>query len=678
MNIWSGAGGLASALTNPTEFAKKKGKLKNSYPVRFDGAVYDDAERAYQKLKIGIDSEDDKLMARIISAKLQQHRRLYDEITQKGGETFLETCSHFTGAQTERFRSWEGVGTKSRFIRNLIAGYKQAYYEINVIREEGKTESVEAFHYLSAEKKEEVAEAYESVIVNGNQVAAAGPKKPILTPEQLEFYTQRVREIGYVFKTPPYQHQLKAFVDSCDAEEFAYFMEMGTGKTKVLIDVFCYLFNKGLINAVLVFGNKGSYRNWVTNEIPIHMPDYIERFVTYWDPGAKKDLLASYEKLYDREFQGLRIFVMNIEALSYKRSREVAMRFVRIFSCFVAIDESTTIKNQSAERTKAAVKLGEGADYRRIATGSPVTKSPMDLYSQCEFLSPTILGQSSYYSFRAAYADLEDAKMRQGKKLVTYKTVVGYKNLDRLNKVLGKFSYRVLKEDCLDLPPKVYETWDVELTDEQWTLYRQLVKKSIAELSDSATVSTPLVITKLLRLHQLVCGHLVDDDKNVHYIANNRITDLQAILDESGEKNLIWATYVKDIEAIRDALREGYDDASIATYYGATSNDARQDAVKRFQEGNLRFLVGNPRVGGYGITLTAAQTVVYYSNSYDLEIRLQSEDRPHRAGLDHSVTYIDMIARGTVDEKITTSLRDKRNLAAEILGDPMNFLNWLE
>lgn len=500
----------------------------------------------------------------------------------------------------------------------------------------------------------------------------ASNHRNLLTGDALK---SAIRECGFHFATQPYAHQLEAFMLSRDREAYGLFMEMGTGKSKVAVDTAAYLYDGGKIDGFLVFGNKGSYRNWVTEHVPIHMPKHVRYFMTYWDPGAKGDLLASYDELYSRD-TALKIFVMNIEALSYARGMEAARNFARTFNLLIVIDESTVIKNQSAKRTKNAVQLGQYARYKRIMTGSPVTRSPMDLFTQCEFLGPDILGFSNIFAFRNHFADLEQRK-RYGQKK-QYKVITGYKHLDELQAILKKISYRIRKDECLDLPPKNYETYDVELTDQQREVYRDLLKRSFAELESGELITAPIIITKLLRLHQVVCGTVRTDDGTDVELEDNRLEAAMDVLAETDGKVIIWATYRRDVERLHKAIAAEYGDASVRTYYGATSADDRVEAIQSLSsDDEMRFIVGNPRVGGYGTTMVAAHTMVYYSNSYDLEVRLQSEDRIHRIGQNHNCTYIDLVARGTVDEKIFKALRDKRNLAAEVLGDPIAFRDWL-
>ena len=475
----------------------------------------------------------------------------------------------------------------------------------------------------------------------------------------------------YKFKTEPYAHQLKALGASHNKENFALFMEMGTGKSKVLVDNIAMLYDKGKINAALIVAPKGVYRNWERQEIPIHMPDHIVHNVVTWSPVTTKKQQKENLKLFKHGEQ-LTIFLMNIEAFSTKKGLDIAQRFLLAHQTLMAIDESTTIKSPTARRTKNVLKLRNYAKYRRILTGSPVTKSPLDLYTQCYFLDPYYLDFTSYYTFRNRYASMVDRNVGSH----SFKLVTGYVRLDELNSKLNNFSYRVLKEDCLDLPDKVYMKRFVAMTPEQTKLYEEMKKHALAEL-DGKMTSAASALAQMVRLHQITCGHLATDDGEVTQIKNNRINELLDVIEEANGKVIIWAIYRHDIKQIESALAEKYGKDSVKSFYGDTADSDRQDIVNAFQdrESNLRFFVGNPRTGGYGLTLTASHTVVYYSNSYDLEIRLQSEDRAHRIGQKEKVTYVDLISEKTVDEFIVKNLRAKINLATKVLGEDLK--KWL-
>jgi SNF2 family DNA or RNA helicase len=474
--------------------------------------------------------------------------------------------------------------------------------------------------------------------------------------------------MNYKFKSKPFAHQSKALEKSWDKEVFAYFMEMGTGKSKVLIDNIAMLYNAGKINGALIIAPKGVYKNWFDSEIPTHMPDYIEKKMGIWKTNPNDKGL---EPLFKTGAE-LHILIMNVEAFSTKKGILFAQKFLSCHTNLIGIDESTTIKNPSAKRTKSILALAKYGKYRRILTGSPVTKSPLDLYSQCEFLDETLLDHPSYYSFRARYAWMKSINV-SGRQV---NIVTGYRNLGELSEKITKFSDRVLKDDCLDLPSKTFTKRIIELTDEQQKVYKQMKQEAIAYLNGKV-VSSATVITQLMRLHQITCGHFTSNDGSTQEIKNNRIDELMDILEEMEGKAVIWAHYRYDIKRIVEAISKKYGENSVVTYYGDTTTDDRQLAIKKIQDKDspVRFIVGTPQTGGYGITLTEASTMIYYSNGYDLEKRQQSEARIDRIGQKRPMTYIDIIAEGTVDEKIVQSLRKKVNIATEIMGEELK--NWI-
>jgi len=472
--------------------------------------------------------------------------------------------------------------------------------------------------------------------------------------------------MNYKFKTKPYAHQLKALEMSHNKEVFAYFMEMGTGKSKVLLDNISMLYDKGKINGALIIAPKGVYKNWFDSEIPTHLVDHIQKKVVLWQAMINQKQQQKLDTLFKSEVD-LHILIMNVEAFSTKKGLDFARKFLSCHNTLVAVDESTTIKNPGAKRTKNILSLSRLSKYRRILTGSPVTKSPLDLYTQCLFLDEYLLDHSSYYSFRTRYAIMRTANFN-GRSV---QLVVGYHNLDELSGKLKSFSYRVLKDDCLDLPAKTFMKRVIQLTPEQKRIYQQMKAMALAEMNGKM-ITTVNVITQLMRLQQITCGHFKADDGSFQEIKNNRIEELLDLIQEIEGKAIIWAHWRHDIAIIVREITKLYP-GSVMTYYGDTTTEDRQKAIKEIQdpESKVRFLVGTPQTGGYGITLTGASTMIYYSNGYDLEKRQQSEARIDRIGQKKPMTYIDILAEDTIDEKIVKALRKKVNIATEVMGEEL-------
>jgi SNF2 family DNA or RNA helicase len=469
----------------------------------------------------------------------------------------------------------------------------------------------------------------------------------------------------YPFKNKPFVHQQAYLQRFWDSPVAALFADTGTGKSFMLINNASLLYDKGRINGLLIVAPKGVYRNWLKVEIPKHLPDHVVHRIAIWSPTPRKAEQQAMDSLFTVT-EDLKILIMNVEAFSTPKGTAYAKRFLLAHDGMMAIDESTTIKGHTAQRSKNAVKVGLGAKFRRIMTGSPVTKSPMDLYQQCEFLSPNCLNAHSYFAFQARYAVTVERQLASH----SFKQVVGYRRLDELKEKLDRFSFRVRKDECFDLPDKVFLKREVELTPEQRRAYDQMVLAALATF-DQGMSTTVNALTQIMRLQQIVCGHVTLDTGEVISLKSNRMDELLAAIEESDGKIIIWANFRHDIEAVKLALSKVYGMNAVATYFGDTAAEERSDIVDRFQDPNseLRFFVGQPRTGGYGLTLTEAHTMIYYSNSYDLEIRLQSEARIDRYGQKNKMTYIDLSSPNTVDEKIVDALQKKMDIANLILGE---------
>ena len=474
----------------------------------------------------------------------------------------------------------------------------------------------------------------------------------------------------YPFKTDPFEHQLKAWTLSKDKESFALFMEMGTGKSKVILDTAAYLYDNGKIDTLLIIAPKGAYRNWHINEIPSHLPEHVLYRYAIWSASPRKKEKKYLDDIV-RAGDELRIIIMNIEAFSSTRGTKWAFNLLNTCRAMMVVDESTTIKNPTAKRTKAIIKLGTLAKYRRILTGEPVTRDPLDLYSQCEFLDEYHLGFSSYYTFRNRYALM--INMNLGNR--SFKKVVGFQRTDELNDLLRKFSFRIKKDDCLDLPKKSYQYRHVDMTLEQEKAYKEMKELCITTTANTV-VTVPNKLSMLGKLHQIVCGHILDNHGQVNYLKNNRMTALLELTEEVDNKCIIWACYRADLRQIAKELKEKYGADKVVEYWGDTDDKEPKANIISFTKGDAKFFVANPATGGFGLNLQAANTVIYYSNSYNLEHRLQSEDRCHRIGQTRNVNYIDITTLKTVDNLIIKSLKGKKDIATQVMGD--QWKEWLQ
>jgi SNF2 family DNA or RNA helicase len=487
--------------------------------------------------------------------------------------------------------------------------------------------------------------------------------------------------LDYEYKTEPYKHQDKVFKLSRDLEDFAFLMGMGTGKSKVGLDSAAWLWARGKVNLLVIIAPNGVHRNWILREIPAHMPVWTKFQAAVWaSPSViKADERRKLDKL-SGVHPGLKIVAMNVEAFGQGMQGGAAKYLAKMINghrTMICIDESSKIKTPGVKRTTTLTTLGKRADYRRIMTGTLITNGPLDAFAQLGFLGAQHLGFDNFYSYKHYFAEWERKKSKnrnkQGK-LIEYEDLVCYRNLNELTEKINAVSYRVTKEECLDLPDKVYERRTVLLSQEQTKLYKDISKKSMYELAHGE-MTVANVLSKLLRLQQ-VLGGFVPAEEYKPAVAipgpNNRIQALLDVVEQSvpDGKIIIWARFRAEHAAIAEALRKEYGRKSVVEYHGGVDNHTREINVDRFQEDDTcQFFIGQPHSGGYGLTLTAAKTVIYYSNDFSLEARLQSEDRAHRIGQTAKVTYVDLEAEKTIDTKIITALRGKKNISDVILQD---------
>lgn len=468
----------------------------------------------------------------------------------------------------------------------------------------------------------------------------------------------------FEFITQPFVHQQEIWDRSKDEEYFAIFAEQGTGKTKMTIDTARWLYAKGEINGVLVLAPNGVHTNWVNNEIPVHA-SMEEATRLAWNGNMTK----TWERLFKSMLQMPQLVWLcaNIECTRSATARKILETFLSSRRCLMVVDESSKIKNPKTIQARQAIRLGEKAAFRRILTGTPITQGPLDLWSQVRFLSPCAWQYRSYTAFRSMFAI--DEQMTLGSR--SFRKTVGYRNLDRLAEELSGFSARVTKDECLDLPEKIYSQRYVELSPEQLRIYKSLRDTAAATLLEEekvqGTVSATSVLTVLLRLYQVVCGFVKTDDEAIRPIKNDREDALIDIIEDGSGKFVIWAYFRWNLMTIADRLRRKYGPESVVTYYGDTTGAERDEAINRFQnDPDCRFFLSN-QAGSMGLTLTAAATAIYYNNSYSLETRLQSEDRIHRIGQTKHPLYIDIVTPGTVDEHVLGLLKKKEEIAGEVL-----------
>lgn len=464
-------------------------------------------------------------------------------------------------------------------------------------------------------------------------------------------------------KTTPKKHQLEVYEKTKDEEFYGYFLEQGLGKTKITLDVAFHLHESEKLDNVLVLAPNGVHLNWLYSELPKH--GWGNYKAAAWKSTLRRKEKRALEEIL-KPSPELRFLFANIESVRTK-AIEVLIKFIRSGRTMVVVDESTIIKNPKAMQTKRTLQLGNIADFRRILTGTPVTQGPLDLFTQCRFLSPTALPITSYTAFKHTFAVEQNMIMGQR----SFNKVVGYKNLDYLEELLKPISIRLTKEDCLDLPPKIYQRHYVELSSEQERTYQSIKETQVAllekEEQEQGVVSVTSALTALIKLHQICCGFIVDDGGEIHDLQNNRYKALEYLTQDETRKYVIWTTYKHTVREICRKLKARFGEQSVVHYYGETSADDRVRAVERFQnESDCRFFVAN-RAASKGLTLTAANQTIFFACSYSLEDRLQEEDRVHRIGQQHTCLYTDILSPDTVEERILAAVESKKEMSDKII-----------
>lgn len=479
--------------------------------------------------------------------------------------------------------------------------------------------------------------------------------------------------MNYKFKTEPLPHQRKLLSETSHLAAYAIFWEMGVGKTKFIIDNIGVLFLEEEIDGALVVAPNGVDLNWLIDEIPKHLPNEIRNKTRLFRFSSKSSGTKWHkaEVKWTREHTGLAFMLMSYDAFMTDEGKEAALLFLEKRRCFYVLDESVSIKTPGAKRTMRIVRTAHRAKYRRVLDGYPSPKGAFDLYSQIQFLDNDFWkrhGWDNFAMFKSYFGVYEQAF---GKGSVEFEKLIGYSHLDELNKIIATISSRILKQDVLDLPPKVYLPRYFDLSPQQRKLYNELRDEYRLWLDQDTLVTAGLAIVRMLRLQQISCGYLpVGDDEPVHMIdgKNPRAELLEDFIDKANEKCIIWARYKLDIKIIEDLMR-AKNSRNFVTYTGETSDEDRIHAKTAFQNGDAQFFVGTPAAAGIGLTLHAAHDVIYYSNGFNLRHRKQSEDRAHRVGLTHSVNYIDILGNDTIDRAIMLNLAGKMDTSDVILGD---------
>lgn len=499
-------------------------------------------------------------------------------------------------------------------------------------------------------------------------------------------------------KTQGMDKQIEALSRMADTRWFALFMQQGTGKTWTFLADAEDLFNKGKIDSILVEAPSGVHENWVLREIPKHLE--VPHVAHYWspNPGKARKYVLVRDLLTTRGV--LRILSVNYEAVA--RSREAfdfVVDFLQSSRALMILDESHRIKDTRTSTFKKTMELRDFAIARRIGTGTPMDK-PQDIFGQMQFLKEGLLGTNNFRAFMAEYARLVDpARTMQGHPeiptsedfrmaaqvqnnprmrfaiQVAKDETTGlpiYRNLEKLRKLVAAHSFRCLKTECLDLPPKVYQTHYFHLTKAQRAAY-DMLEEELRVMSRDGELLPVHKLAKFTKLQQITSGFvMVPGDPEPVYVGddNPRLHSLIDRMQDIDGQKIVWCRFREEIASLARLFRDS--GITFTEYHGGIKKKDRNAQLDAFQErGESEVLLGVQKAGGVGLTITAAATTFFCSNEYSAIVRDQAEDRNHRRGseIHDSVLYIDMAAINTIDQSITRAFQEKLSLAATIMGD---------
>ena len=528
------------------------------------------------------------------------------------------------------------------------------------------------------------------------------------------------------FKTKPYEHQLTVFERFKDRPYFALFADMGTGKTKMAIDIAAHKFLNKQINVMLIVAPNHVHSQWLNEEFPKHCPVPYKPFTWSSSLIGRKAYKRWITDFLVNDSNMMKVLAVNVEAFQSDTVIPFVADFVKLHKPFIVIDEATRIKNHGAKRTKTIHKL-EKYGQRCILTGTPTAKSPFDLWAMMEFLKSNYFG-CNYFIFQHRYGILiKGTNMMSGAKYNSLIDEKGYalilssinkmkeqrggmlmpddyeaiaairgtseknvrfieqhpvftrfKRLDELREYMKNDVYAIRKQDCLDLPDKVYQHIFVDMTPDQKRIYKSLKQELMAEYAGKeVTVANKVALTT--RLMQVIGGFFPYTETEQHFngkewydkqvsagqligTSNAKLEAIKADLEEVDfeyTKVIIWAHFVAELKHIYNELKGIY---KCCLYYGGTPDRERKAIITDFKNNKYDIFIGNAATAGFGLNLQNATIQYYFSNTFRTEDRLQAEDRSHRIGVKSTCVYKDIIVKGTIDERIFANITTGRDL----------------
>ena len=445
-------------------------------------------------------------------------------------------------------------------------------------------------------------------------------------------------------------HQNKALNISCYRRVFAYYIEMGLGKTALTIANFSILYMEGKVDGVIVFAPKGPHKQWIAEEIPKHIDPKIKLNMTLWTTGK-------YYLSEDLKVPGaLNIFAINIDAINTQSGAFVVNQFINLFKgrIFMIIDEAHQIMNFSSARTKTSIEFGKLGTYKRILTGTPIGTNLVNIWSQFMFLDYTIIGINYITAFKSRYMDINPFSGKPEEK-----------NVEEFYSLIAPHMFRITKKECTDLPDKIYSTVSYGLGKATHDHYENIKLSFMTELKSGKILEAANALAAMVRLQQICSGFLPDIDeitgkiKKMEIFSYERAEVALDIVKQIDGPVIIWARFIEDINSLKHILKKDYH-KEIATV----------NEIDEFKNDKKRILILNQARGvGWNLQKKGGLSMIYYNNSFNYIHRIQSEDRGHRIGMEGSLTIFDIVADRTIDKKVSENLKGKKDLATFVLDD---------
>jgi len=466
------------------------------------------------------------------------------------------------------------------------------------------------------------------------------------------------RVLDYAFYgLPPFDHQVRMFEWGRRRKTMAFLSEQGTGKTRSALDVCQYRLETNRIKNILVVCPLSVISSW-QDEIKTWCKPGLNRHTVL--VGTKEQ---RKQKLENGMMTGVQFFIINYDGV-----RTIEQALQRHKWGMIILDESIMIKNRQAQRTKAIKRVAANTEYKLIMTGSPITQDALDLHSQFEFLDGGRTLGKNYFQFRNRF--FQEINFGQFSKWVPRKG-----SPPEIQRMVYTSAIRYTKEQCLDLPEKIFQQRYVSMTAKQAKMYKDMSDQLIAEIEDGEYTSAALVVTKLIRLSQITAGVVTPDNSEEARRINAQGKDpknseIIQLIEQSDDQFVIWCRFRKEIMMVVEDLRKkGYE---VGYIYGDVKQADRARAIDDWRAARTRVLVCQVATAGMGITLLPRDpgvgiTVIYRSNDYSLNNRLQSQDRTHRIGLKRSVSYIDLVVPKTVDVAVFNAIASKKDLADRVI-----------